>query len=276
MRPPLSAVFIERCTLHLRRQLCAPSKRSTPALPYSGLPLHSLRASSSIASDPATSTVKTTSKEKPAVVNTNTSFFKRLFGGDGLLAENRERQALNMLVDEAAVRVYYQCADGFDYEGLCKALNLDDVMFTWFKLTLLHIWFALVRVHRSMNEEAYLRFRDGMLTSLWDDVENRFGTIASEWKIPMAMKKKENLRLMQGVMLQSLVEYDEGFVCTDTMLAGALWRNLYTENMVDLIDLNRAVRYVRANIAHLDTLHIDSLIVDGIKEWKLPKDRATM
>jgi hypothetical protein len=30
-----------------------------------------------------------------------------------------------------------------------------------------------------------------------------------EWKIQMGVKKKENLRIMHGLMLQALVEYDE-------------------------------------------------------------------
>src|SRR5262249_37186708 len=57
----------------------------------------------------------------------------------------------------------------------------------------------------------------------------------------------------------------QGFVCSDTMLAGALWRNLYTEKMVDLINLNRAVRYVRANVSDRHLLNAWRCAFDGSK-----------
>jgi len=245
-----------------------PTKKLIPRPPFAA---PSLFASSSTASsvDPIAKSTTIVADQSNVAIESSSSFLKRLFSGT-LLRNNREKQAMDLIVDEAAVRAYYQCADGPDYVALCKGLHLNDVMFTWYKLTLLHLWMVCIRAHRSLNQDSYLRFRDGILIAMWDDVEGRFGTLAEEWKIKMGMKKKENLRIMHGLMIQALVEYDEGFLCSDTMLAGALWRNLYTEQVVDLIHLNRAVRYVRANIAHLDTLHIDTLIVDGIKEWKLP------
>lgn len=59
-------------------------------------------------------------------------------------------------------------------------------------------------------------------------------------------KQNTHIMMMMAVM--------QGFVCSDTMLAGALWRNLYTEKVIDLIHLNRAVRYVRGNVRILNLL----------------------
>lgn len=40
----------------------------------------------------------------------------------------------------------------------------------------------------------------------------------------------------------------QGFLSDDTVLAGALWRNLYMQRSVDPIHLNRAVYYVRGTV----------------------------
>uniref|UniRef100_A0A914PG42 Ubiquinol-cytochrome c chaperone domain-containing protein n=1 Tax=Panagrolaimus davidi TaxID=227884 RepID=A0A914PG42_9BILA len=74
---------------------------------------------------------------------------------------------------KAAGQLYYDCANNYPYLVLCKNFGLEDYMSTWFKLTLIHVWMLLLRIHVSLDAEAYNRIRDGILSTLWLDVDKR-------------------------------------------------------------------------------------------------------
>ncbi|VDM41952.1 unnamed protein product [Toxocara canis] len=165
---------------------------------------------------------------------------------------------LKVLLDRASAQLYYDCANGYPYIKLCEAFGLPDYFSSWFKLTLMHIWMVLMRVHISLEAQAYLRLQRGLLSTMWMDVDKRL-----EDEIKQSLLSYSDMKRMHGLHLQTLLEYDEGFLSDDTVLAGAVWRCLYLQRTCDPIHVGR--------VAYLDALDLNDILVDGIKEWKTMK-----
>uniref|UniRef100_A0A915B922 Ubiquinol-cytochrome c chaperone domain-containing protein n=2 Tax=Parascaris univalens TaxID=6257 RepID=A0A915B922_PARUN len=176
---------------------------------------------------------------------------------------------LKVLLDRASAQLYYDCANNYPYIKLCEAFGLPDYVSTWFKLTLMHIWMVLMRLHVSLEAEAYLRLRNGLLATMWLDVDKRLEIIGEE--IRQTLTTYSDVKHMHGLHLQTLLEYDEGFLSEDTVLAGAVWRCLYLQRTCDPIHVSRVILYMRSTVAYLDTLDLNDILVDGIKEWKTVK-----
>ncbi|KAK6060991.1 Ubiquinol-cytochrome C chaperone [Cooperia oncophora] len=179
---------------------------------------------------------------------------------------------LKNLLDTASAQLYYNCANNYDYEKLCEAFGLPDYMSSWYKLTLMHCWMVLLRVHTSLDAPAYLRLQHSMLATMWFDIDSRLKIVGEE--IKQSLTSKSDLKSMHGLHLQTFFEYDEGFLANDRLLAAALWRCLYIGRPCDPIHVLRAIAYIRSTMAWLDTLDLKDLMADGIKEWKQvkPKD----
>uniref|UniRef100_A0A7E4V991 Ubiq_cyt_C_chap domain-containing protein n=1 Tax=Panagrellus redivivus TaxID=6233 RepID=A0A7E4V991_PANRE len=170
------------------------------------------------------------------------------------------------LLDKAASQLYYDCANKYPYLELCKAFDLPDYMSTWFKLTLMHVWMVLIRMHVSLDAGAYDRVKRGLLSTMWLDVDKRLEIVGEE--INQKLNTAADMRKMNGLYLQTLLEYDEGFLSDDRALAAAVWRNLYMTRSFDPIYVNTVVRYMRASVSYLDSIEVNDLLVNGIEHWK--------
>uniref|UniRef100_A0A158P6H9 Ubiq_cyt_C_chap domain-containing protein n=1 Tax=Angiostrongylus cantonensis TaxID=6313 RepID=A0A158P6H9_ANGCA len=170
------------------------------------------------------------------------------------------------LLDSASAQLYYDCANKYDYEKLCEAFGLPDYMSSWYKLTLLHCWMLLMRMHIALDGRAYLRLKRSMLSTLWFDVDSRLKIVGTELK--QTLNTKSDILNMHGLHLQTFLEYDEGFLANDRLLAAALWRCLYLSRTFDPVHVLSAIVYIRSTLAWLDSMDIDDIIVHGIKEWK--------
>lgn len=178
---------------------------------------------------------------------------------------------LKSLLDSAAAQLYYNCANNYDYDKLCDAFGLPDYMSSWYKLTLMHCWMILMRMHSSLDAQAYLRLQRSMLSTLWFDIDARLKIVGEELK--QSLSSQTDLKHMHGLHLQTFLEYDEGFLSNDPMFAAAIWRCLYVGRRCDPIHVLRVIAYIRSTIAWLDTLDMNDIMVDGIKEWKQLKPR---
>ncbi|KAJ1348800.1 hypothetical protein KIN20_004194 [Parelaphostrongylus tenuis] len=181
---------------------------------------------------------------------------------------------LKTLLDSASTQLYYDCANKYDYEKLCEALGLPDYMSSWYKLTLLHCWMVLMRMHISLDGYAYLRLKRSMLSAMWFDVDSRLKIVGAELK--QTLTTKSDILNMHGLHLQTFLEYDEGFLANDRLLAAALWRCLYLSRAFDPIHVLSAIVYIRSTLAWLDTIDIDDIMVNGIKEWKQIKPKSAV
>uniref|UniRef100_A0A914CDX9 Ubiquinol-cytochrome c chaperone domain-containing protein n=1 Tax=Acrobeloides nanus TaxID=290746 RepID=A0A914CDX9_9BILA len=173
------------------------------------------------------------------------------------------------ILDRAGLKLQYDCANNFPYLELIKAFGMPDHISSWYKLTLLHTWLVLLRLQVSLEAAAYFRLRHTLFRAMWNDIEKRVDQIKHELEIKGGVKK--DLRKMSMLYYQAVYELDEGVLGDDTVLAAALWRNIYSCEEFDPIQLNALVRYVRATIFWLDTLDANTIIIDGIK-WKSPKE----
>ncbi|VIO89093.1 Uncharacterized protein BM_BM2617 [Brugia malayi] len=180
-------------------------------------------------------------------------------------------------LDRSAAQLYFDCANRFPYLKLCTgkfvysflnslSLCLPDYLSTWYKLTLMHTWMLLVRLQSVLEAAAFIRLRNSVIEIMFGDVDKRLKVVSEELH-EMLYHKSDKCR-MAGLYLQTFLEYDEGFLSDDTALAGALWRNLYMQRSVDPIHLNRAVYYVRGTMTYLDSLSLEEILLQGIKNWK--------
>ncbi|VDM66410.1 unnamed protein product [Strongylus vulgaris] len=150
--------------------------------------------------------------------------------------------------------------------------GLPDYMSSWYKLTLMHCWMVLTRMHVSLDAQAYLRLQRSMLATLWLDVDTRLKIVSEELK--QTLTSESDMKKMHGLHLQTFLEYDEGFLADDRVFAGAIWRCLYLSRTCDPIHVLRVIAYMRSTIAWLDTLDLNDILIEGVKEWKQlkPKD----
>ncbi|VDM95673.1 unnamed protein product [Thelazia callipaeda] len=169
-------------------------------------------------------------------------------------------------LDSSAAHLYFDCANRFPYLKLCSALCLPDYFSTWYKLTLMHIWMLLVRLQSVLEAGAYARIRNSILEIMFDDIDKRLRVLSEE--LQEIVHHQKDKRRMAGLYIQTFFEYDEGFLSDDPALAGALWRNLYMQRPVDPVHLNRAVFYIRGTMAYLDSLSLEQILLQGIKDWK--------
>uniref|UniRef100_A0A1I7YHJ9 Ubiq_cyt_C_chap domain-containing protein n=1 Tax=Steinernema glaseri TaxID=37863 RepID=A0A1I7YHJ9_9BILA len=205
----------------------------------------------------------------PAPIQRVTTALRAKFLGDkGMDPE------LKLLLDKSSAQLYYSCANQIPYLKLCESFGLPDYMSSWFKLTLMHVWMVLLRLHVSLDSKAYLRLQRGLLATMWTDVDKRLEIVGEELK--QTMTSKSDMGNMHGLHLQTFMEYDEGFLSDDRKLAAAVWRCLYMQREFDPVHLNRVVAYLRSTVAYLDHLTVDEILTDGIKDWHQLERRTTV
>ncbi|KAI6243834.1 Ubiquinol-cytochrome C chaperone domain containing protein [Aphelenchoides fujianensis] len=196
---------------------------------------------------------------KPPMFAWARHLFKRSTPPEGL-----DKEMIGLL-DKSASQLYYDCANNYPYLVLIKAFELPDYMSSWYKLTLLHAWLCLLRLQSSLDAPTYKRVQQGLLSSLWFDVDKRLDLMGEELNVKL--NTKADMRKMHGLYLQTIFEYDEGFLDSDCVLAAALWRNLYVSKTVEPVCLNNVVRYVRETAVFLESLDANEILVKGIKRW---------
>uniref|UniRef100_A0AC35TUU0 Ubiq_cyt_C_chap domain-containing protein n=1 Tax=Rhabditophanes sp. KR3021 TaxID=114890 RepID=A0AC35TUU0_9BILA len=173
---------------------------------------------------------------------------------------------MSSLLDKSASQLYFNCANNFAFLTLQDNFGLPDTMASWYKLSLLHVWMVLMRMHTSMDIDAYERLRTGVLSAMWMDIDKRLDVISKE--LNEKMTSKSDIKHMHALYLQTLFEYDEAFLKSDAELAGAVWRNLYLSREFDPICMNNVVKYMRSTVAYLETIKTADLLVDGVGVWK--------
>lgn len=124
-----------------------------------------------------------------------------------------------------------------------KTCGLPDNFQTWFAVTQLHVWMLMVRLRlepdgRRITQEVVNRF--------FEDAEEKIreAGVTSERIIQRELRDK--VASFHGGVLA----YDEGMCKNDAVLAGALWRNMYTDASYNE-GLAYMTRYVREQLYRL-------------------------
>ncbi|XP_072853172.1 ubiquinol-cytochrome c reductase complex assembly factor 1 isoform X4 [Pogona vitticeps] len=135
----------------------------------------------------------------------------------------------------AGLRMYTCCVERIDYEEFFNRLRLPDTLNSWFLVAQLHVWMCLVRMKQEGRAGKYMcRY---IVYSMWEDV------------------------LQRGKVMG-------GILSDDHVLAGALWRNLFSRNCDDPRMLEIMVEYVRKQMQHLDAMPGEDLLLSGEVTWR--------
>jgi cytochrome b pre-mRNA-processing protein 3 len=135
----------------------------------------------------------------------------------------------------------------FYYEtlGMPKSFN------QWYQVTVLHVWMLYVRM-RALPRQYCREYQQKLVNSLFDDIDYR---LREEIKINSDRTVNNYKKGFHEQLRGSIFSYDEGFYLGDTVLAGAIWRNLFdSKRDVDMTHVEQMVHYVRAQLYVLDRI----------------------
>uniref|UniRef100_A0A915MT50 Ubiquinol-cytochrome c chaperone domain-containing protein n=1 Tax=Meloidogyne javanica TaxID=6303 RepID=A0A915MT50_MELJA len=107
----------------------------------------------------------------------------------------------------------------------------------------------LTRLQQTMEVYSYCYVKKMITQNFHHYKTNRYNTVYVRKDQPsLKLKRRSNFRqLYYDVYMNSLFEYDDGFLGDDKYLAAAVWRALYLmEDEADIIYIERVVRYIRA------------------------------
>nr|XP_020638132.1 ubiquinol-cytochrome-c reductase complex assembly factor 1 isoform X2 [Pogona vitticeps] len=161
----------------------------------------------------------------------------------------------------AGLRMYTCCVERIDYEEFFNRLRLPDTLNSWFLVAQLHVWMCLVRMKQEGRAGKYMcRY---IVYSMWEDVLQRGKVMGID-----SYEMKKSVKAMVQNFYASIFGYDEGILSDDHVLAGALWRNLFSRNCDDPRMLEIMVEYVRKQMQHLDAMPGEDLLLSGEVTWR--------
>ncbi|KAA0712760.1 Ubiquinol-cytochrome-c reductase complex assembly factor 1 [Triplophysa tibetana] len=135
----------------------------------------------------------------------------------------------------AALRMYTCCVERINYDDFFEKCSLPDTLNSWFLVAQLHVWMCLVRMRQEGRTGKYMcRY---IVHSMWEDVEQRS-------------------KIMGGILSD------------DSVLAAALWRNLFNRQCEDPRQLELMVEYVRKQMQFIDALECEDLLLTGEVKWR--------
>lgn len=161
--------------------------------------------------------------------------------------------------------LYENVADKINYYEFFDEFGLPDTFNSWFLVTELHCWFILTRVMNEGSESGQDgRFlRNCIVEAMWADVQLRAKKISAD--NPSAARAQ--VAILAEQFQATLINYDEGLMSDDKILASALWRRFFDMDCDDYTKLEKLVKYVRMNIAQMDSLTREQLVVRPQIEW---------
>ncbi|XP_058487591.1 ubiquinol-cytochrome-c reductase complex assembly factor 1 isoform X1 [Solea solea] len=161
----------------------------------------------------------------------------------------------------AGLRMYTCCVERINYNDFFEKCALPDTLNSWFLIAHLHVWMCLVRMRQEGRAGKYMcRY---IVHSMWEDVEQRIKIMGIS-----AVHRKEALKSMTETFYGAMFGYDEGVLCDDTVLASALWRNLFSHQCEDPRQLELMVEYVRKQMQFIDALDGEDLLLTGEVKWR--------
>lgn len=152
--------------------------------------------------------------------------------------------------------MYLCCAELPDYSLLMKELELKDTFNCWCRLLYLHVWIVLVRLAQEGEEGKFVCKE--LVKYMWQDID-----IKSK-KLGFSKHRKEGVKALFEHFKPTLLSYDEGALSSDSVLAGALWRNIFEMNCADVSHLELMVDYTRRQLAHVDQQPASDLLSTGL------------
>ena len=127
--------------------------------------------------------------------------------------------------------------------------GLPPTFQTWFQITQLHLWMLMVRM-RALPRDVGHHYQQQMTNHFFNDAEARLRVVYQirDGRIVQTY--------MKDLLLQwrgSVAAYDQALVSEDSVMAAALWRNMYgAQKDADLAALDKMIEYTRMNLKRLE------------------------
>ncbi|XP_055838207.1 ubiquinol-cytochrome-c reductase complex assembly factor 1 [Episyrphus balteatus] len=167
--------------------------------------------------------------------------------------------------------LYESVADKINYLNFFEYFNLPNTFNSWFLVTELHVWMILVRAMAEGSEagEDGRFLRNSIVEAMWSDVNTRAKKLGAQ----NPSRTRAQIETMSEQFQAALIGYDEGIMCDDRVLAGAIWRRFFEMKCDDFCKLEALVIYVRQQIHMLDHLSREEFLVKPKIPWlDLEKD----
>lgn len=110
--------------------------------------------------------------------------------------------------------------------------------------------------------------RNCIVESMWADVQTRAKKLSAD--NPSASRKQ--VAILAEQFQATLINYDEGIMSDDKILASALWRRFFDMNCNDYTKLEKLVKYVRKTAMQLDNMTREQLISKPQIQWSNIKE----
>ncbi|EEB15108.1 Basic FGF-repressed Zic-binding protein, putative [Pediculus humanus corporis] len=139
---------------------------------------------------------------------------------------------------------------------------MPDTFYSWFKVTELHVWMLLVRLHQDGPESK--KIRQSLINAMWEDALKRSKTLA-----PGNKNNREDFKFLLNSFSTILFAYDEGLLTNDKVFSNALWYYFFGEKCDDPRKIEALIRYIRSQIAHLNEIQTKNIKDENIttKIW---------
>lgn len=129
--------------------------------------------------------------------------------------------------------------------------GLPPTFQTWFQITQLHLWMIMVRM-RALPKNIGHHYQQQMTNHFFNDAEARL-------RVVYQIRDGRIIQTyMKDLLLQwrgSVAAYDQALIESDSVLAAALWRNMYGARQdADLVCLDKMVEHVRINLKLLEAV----------------------
>jgi len=165
----------------------------------------------------------------------------------------------------SSVLLYENVADNINYVEFFQEFNLPDTFNSWFLVTELHCWLILTRAMQEGSEaDQDGRFlRNCIVEIMWKDVQAR----AKKLSMANPSASRAQIGILAEQFQATLINYDEGLMSDDMILASALWRRFFSMKCDDYSKIEKLVKYVRKTALQLENMTREQLLSDTKIAW---------
>ncbi|ORY69702.1 ubiquinol-cytochrome C chaperone-domain-containing protein [Pseudomassariella vexata] len=145
--------------------------------------------------------------------------------------------------------------------------NLLPTFSTWSQVTMLHMYLILARI-RNLDRDTAKQWQQQLVDHFFFDAEERMDVVHGISSRGLRHKYLKDLFIQWRGLIAA---YDEGIIKSDTVLAAAVWRNIYkAREDVDVRSLASIVSWMRLCLKMLDQMPDEALFTRAQAAFKWP------
>lgn len=136
-------------------------------------------------------------------------------------------------------------------------ISLLPTFSTWSQVTFLHMYLLTVKLRTMQNPEHFKMYQQYLMENLSQEAEDKMLLLHNITARGIRNRYLKDLFIQwRGI----LAAYDEGLVKDDSVLASAVWRNLFKgDEEVDWVKVGKVVCYMRICLRELDGQDVPQL-----------------